>query len=166
MSWAATRDTTRVEDRAYSLLGIFDINMPMIYGEGDKAFRRLQEEIARETNDLSLFAWRASPSTAGKSQIFRGLFATSPNEFSSCATITNSVARHDTQQEFSLTNKGVRIQTKLFKHADNAYIMSLGLTLATGVPVCISLTRTTDGFVRNEPWSLEYERTVTNADNI
>ncbi|KAF4820430.1 Vegetative incompatibility protein HET-E-1 [Colletotrichum siamense] len=164
MSWAATRDTTRVEDRAYSLLGIFDINMPMIYGEGHKAFRRLQEEIARETNDLSLFAWRACPPTEGKTQRFRGLFATSPSEFSSCATITKSVARHDTQQEFSLTNKGVRIQTKLFKHADNAYIMSLGLTLATGIPVCISLTRTTDGFVRNEPWSLEYERAVTNAD--
>jgi len=38
MSWAAKRETTRVEDRAYSLLGLFGVNMSMIYGEGDKAF--------------------------------------------------------------------------------------------------------------------------------
>ncbi|KAK1527103.1 HET domain-containing protein [Colletotrichum costaricense] len=59
MSWAAHRRTTRVEDRAYSLLGLFDIHIPMIYGEGRKAFQRLQEEIAKETDDLSLFAWVA-----------------------------------------------------------------------------------------------------------
>ncbi|KUJ20753.1 HET-domain-containing protein [Mollisia scopiformis] len=57
MSWAASRSTTRVEDNAYCLIGIFDINMSMIYGEGRKAFYRLQEEIAKETNDLSFFAW-------------------------------------------------------------------------------------------------------------
>jgi hypothetical protein len=40
------RDTTREEDKAYSLLGIFDVHMPLLYGEGEKrAFRRLQEEI-------------------------------------------------------------------------------------------------------------------------
>ena len=46
MSWAKGRETKREEDKAYSLLGIFDIYMPLIYGEGMKnAFRRLQEEI-------------------------------------------------------------------------------------------------------------------------
>ena len=58
LSWAARRETTREEDRAYSLLGIFDINMPTLYGEGTRAFRRLQEEIVRRIPDLSLFAWR------------------------------------------------------------------------------------------------------------
>ncbi|PIL23332.1 hypothetical protein GSI_14643 [Ganoderma sinense ZZ0214-1] len=57
LSWASTRKTTRVEDRAYSLLGIFDINMPTLYGEGNRAFRRLQEEIMRRIPDQSLFAW-------------------------------------------------------------------------------------------------------------
>lgn len=43
MSWAATRETTKGEDRAYSLLGLFDVNMPLLYGEGErKAFLRLQ----------------------------------------------------------------------------------------------------------------------------
>ena len=61
MSWAASKQTTRVEDMAYCLLGIFDVNMPMLYGEGQKAFIRLQEEILKEFDDHSLFAWKAAP---------------------------------------------------------------------------------------------------------
>ncbi|KAI0745985.1 hypothetical protein C8Q76DRAFT_665356 [Earliella scabrosa] len=57
MSWAAKRQTTRVEDQAYSLLGIFDINMPTLYGEGSRAFMRLQEEVLRTIPDQSIFAW-------------------------------------------------------------------------------------------------------------
>jgi hypothetical protein len=54
MSWAAYRATTRVEDRAYSLMGIFVIYMPLLYGEGSQAFIRLQEEILKKTGDLSI----------------------------------------------------------------------------------------------------------------
>ncbi|KAI0411000.1 HET-domain-containing protein [Xylaria grammica] len=54
MKWAAMRETTRPEDTAYCLLGIFGINMPLLYGEGHNAFIRLQEEICRQTNDMSL----------------------------------------------------------------------------------------------------------------
>ncbi|KIM56634.1 hypothetical protein SCLCIDRAFT_29474 [Scleroderma citrinum Foug A] len=57
MSWAANRTTTRVEDRAYSLMGLLDVNMPMLYGEGKMAFHRLQLEIIRSSNDQSIFAW-------------------------------------------------------------------------------------------------------------
>ncbi|KAF2247258.1 HET-domain-containing protein, partial [Trematosphaeria pertusa] len=57
MSWASTRQATRIEDTAYSLLGIFDINMPLLYGEGKNAFVRLQQEILRNSSDQSLFAW-------------------------------------------------------------------------------------------------------------
>jgi len=60
MSWAAYRTTTRVEDRAYSLMGLLDVNMPMLYGEGKKAFHRLQLEIIRASNDQSIFAWGCS----------------------------------------------------------------------------------------------------------
>jgi hypothetical protein len=56
MSWAATRETTRIEDIAYCLLGIFEVNLPLLYGEEENAFRRLQEEIVRSTTDLSIFA--------------------------------------------------------------------------------------------------------------
>ncbi|KAF2968342.1 hypothetical protein GQX73_g5225 [Xylaria multiplex] len=58
MSWAAKRKTSRDEDVAYCLLGIFNVNLPMIYGEGLKAFRRLQEQLVHEyPQDYSLFAW-------------------------------------------------------------------------------------------------------------
>ncbi|KAK0632802.1 heterokaryon incompatibility protein-domain-containing protein [Immersiella caudata] len=70
MSWAARRETKRKEDLAYCLLGIFDVTMPMIYGEGaDQAFLRLQEQIMRMTRDDSILAWgqlgcwTAGPST-------------------------------------------------------------------------------------------------------
>ena len=46
MSWAEKRETRREEDKAYSLLGIFSVHIPLIYGEGkDNALRRLREEI-------------------------------------------------------------------------------------------------------------------------
>ncbi|KAM5530691.1 hypothetical protein V8D89_015663 [Ganoderma adspersum] len=57
MRWAAKREATRVEDEAYSLLGIFGITMPTLYGEGAYSFRRLQEEILQRIPDQSLFAW-------------------------------------------------------------------------------------------------------------
>ncbi|EJF60890.1 HET-domain-containing protein, partial [Dichomitus squalens LYAD-421 SS1] len=57
MSWAAGRQTTRVEDQAYSLQGLLGINMHTLYGEGEQAFRRLQEEILTRYPDQSILAW-------------------------------------------------------------------------------------------------------------
>ncbi|TLS25613.1 hypothetical protein PpBr36_07552 [Pyricularia pennisetigena] len=58
MSWFANRVTSREEDIAYCMLGIFDVNMPLLYGEGSNAFVRLQEEIIKKSDDHSLFAWK------------------------------------------------------------------------------------------------------------
>ncbi|KAK3367356.1 hypothetical protein B0T24DRAFT_491092, partial [Lasiosphaeria ovina] len=60
MSWASKRNTTRSEDLAYSLMGIFDVHIPLLYGEGDRAFLRLQQEIIRASSDESLFCWGLS----------------------------------------------------------------------------------------------------------
>lgn len=60
MCWAANRQTTREEDIAYCLLGLFSVNMPMLYGEGSRAFLRLQEEILKNSDDQSIFAWTTS----------------------------------------------------------------------------------------------------------
>ena len=57
MSWAANRSTTRVEDEAYCLLGLFDLTLPILYGEGRRAFQRLQEELAKRSSDTTLFVW-------------------------------------------------------------------------------------------------------------
>lgn len=81
MSWAAQRETSRIEDTAYSLLGLFDINMPLLYGEGSKAFMRLQYEILQTQEDDSIFAW-----TDDKVQ-YCGLFARSPAAFARSGNI-------------------------------------------------------------------------------
>jgi hypothetical protein len=85
MSWAANRETRRVEDIAYSLLGLFGVSMPVIYGEGHTAFTRLQEKIFQRTDDATLFAWQSSNSN----HMYRGLFAQSPFEFAHFATRSN-----------------------------------------------------------------------------
>ncbi len=60
MAWASTRETTREEDVAYSLLGIFGVNMPLLYGEGPKAFLRLQHEIIKNLDDDSILGMGVS----------------------------------------------------------------------------------------------------------
>lgn len=53
MAWAARRHTTREEDSAYCLLGLFNVNMPLLYGEGSKTFLSFQEEIIKVSTDLA-----------------------------------------------------------------------------------------------------------------
>ncbi|KAM7197482.1 vegetative incompatibility protein HET-E-1 [Naviculisporaceae sp. PSN 640] len=72
MYWASRRETTRPEDMAYCLFGLFDVNMPLLYGEGGKkAFMRLQSAILEVTQDLSMLAWKlpaATTQTVGSSR--------------------------------------------------------------------------------------------------
>lgn len=81
--WASKRETTRFEDRAYCLLGIFGINMPLLYGEGNNAFRRLQLDILKGSTDHTLFAWTGEG-------MERGLLAQSPAEFANCGAFVKS----------------------------------------------------------------------------
>lgn len=86
MSWASTRKTKRKEDMAYCLLGIFDISMPMIYGEGDRAFLRLQEHIMRHIRDDSILSWGfRSPGIQST-----GALAKSPSDFATCGDIVSN----------------------------------------------------------------------------
>lgn len=90
MSWAARRETSKAEDVAYCLLGIFDVNIPLLYGEGsERAFiNRLQEEIAKTSNDQSIFAWQVPP---GLPKPQHGLFAPSPKYFAGADNIVCGV---------------------------------------------------------------------------
>ncbi|KAF2163983.1 hypothetical protein M409DRAFT_68226 [Zasmidium cellare ATCC 36951] len=82
MSWAADRETTKSEDRAYCLLGLFNINMVPIYGEGERAFIRLQEELIRNSDDHTIFAWSMDPTKYRLS----GLLAPSHRHFKDCSS--------------------------------------------------------------------------------
>jgi heterokaryon incompatibility protein (HET) len=107
MHWASKRKTTRVEDRAYSLLGLFDVNMPMIYGEGIKAFRRLQEEILKSTDDQSIFAWHSQEYSEGTAV---DVFASSPSDFVGSGAIAREPFHRVRGKPTAITNQGVIIE--------------------------------------------------------
>ncbi|KAH7417941.1 heterokaryon incompatibility protein-domain-containing protein [Cadophora sp. MPI-SDFR-AT-0126] len=100
------RTTKRDEDMAYCLLGIFDVTMPMLYGEGMRAFSRLQEEIIKRSNDMTIFAWTQPE---GQQEDASGaLFAPSPAFFAQSGDI-NVFGRRFMDLDFVLTNKGLRM---------------------------------------------------------
>ena len=130
MSWASARQSTRAEDMAYCLLGIFNINMPLLYGEGDRAFRRLQEEIIRKIDDDSILAWALSPEDKTPSPL--GLIsnydrpdlwhttsvdflAHSPKDFKDCADLSRRMVPSSL---FTLTNTGLQIQLPIVQTSE------------------------------------------------
>jgi len=124
MSWATGRKTSRTEDMAYCLMGLFNVNMPMLYGEGRKAFIRLQECILQTTDDLSLFCWTTStalPST------HRGLLARSPKEFARARSRPITWKRKTEFEPHQLTNRGIRLYVRLIPREDrqNEFIAHL-----------------------------------------
>ncbi|KAK5657206.1 hypothetical protein OQA88_3264 [Cercophora sp. LCS_1] len=111
MSWAAGRRTTRLEDEAYCLLGLFNVNMPMLYGEGRRAFNRLQQEILRQSDDQSLFAW-SQPEPQHSYTSLSGLFAPSPEHFrhASNVRLLPHAPGQDYETEFELVHQLVRMK--------------------------------------------------------
>jgi hypothetical protein len=121
MSWASHRKAKRLEDQAYSLMGIFDINMPLLYGEGSKAFLRLQQEIIKISNDQSIFAWTIPDAEDDE---VHGLLASSPEMFlQSRDTIERSPGRH--QVPYSMSHQGLSITLPMEVCADGTWTAQL-----------------------------------------
>jgi hypothetical protein len=95
MSWAADRN---------SLLGLFNANMPLLYGEGERSFRRLQEEILRSSHDQSIFAWQSND----RSEMFCGLLAKSPSDFRYSGNIS-SLDFISRREPIATTSRGIRV---------------------------------------------------------
>jgi hypothetical protein len=102
MSWASKRETTRVEDLAYRLMGLFGIYMPMLYGEGERAFIRLQEEIMKVSDDHSLFAWRSTEDHGG-------ILATSPAAFADSGKVIPANPSYPTSSPSTLSGRGIHL---------------------------------------------------------
>lgn len=101
MSWAAERTTTKAEDGAYCLMGLFDVNMPLLYGEGGtKAFRRLQRAIIEQSDDESIFAFYGGGGG--------GMLADSPQDFRGSGRVCR--ANRVKRSPYVITHKGLRIQ--------------------------------------------------------
>ncbi|CAH0025049.1 unnamed protein product [Clonostachys rhizophaga] len=119
MSWAANRGTKREEDIAYCLLGIFGVTMPMIYGEGDQAFIRLQEAIMKHTRDDSILAWglNAVESVPSNSTdvVSAGILATAPSDFENCGRIV--LRKQDALAANTFDISGGRLRVHLPLHA-------------------------------------------------
>ncbi|KAK1752902.1 heterokaryon incompatibility protein-domain-containing protein [Echria macrotheca] len=115
MSWAANRACTRVEDVAYSLLGLFGINMPLLYGEESKAFERLQEEILKTIDDHSLFASVPMDESNERSryQIVTSILARSPRDFRQSSDVVRN--GEELGEPSQITKHGLRIQLPLRK---------------------------------------------------
>ena len=118
MSWPAKRKTTRLEDEAYCLLGIFDVNMPLLYGEEEKAFRRLQHEIIASTPDLSIFAWCLpsgphAPTTRSAPRTYCGILADSPAAFLECVDLLK--VPHHTWRDVSVCSIGIKTNIQILR---------------------------------------------------
>ncbi|KAJ2975956.1 hypothetical protein NUW58_g8212 [Xylaria curta] len=117
MSWASKRKTTRIEDEAYCLLGLFGVSMPLIYGEGRKAFRRLQEEIIKQSDDETIFAW-------ARNDAYGMLLASSPSFFEASGSFIRADNMGEDSQgqlardslPFTVTNKGVQISLPVIEN--------------------------------------------------
>jgi hypothetical protein len=111
MSWASRRETLRSEDMAYCLMGLFKVNMPLLYGEGSSAFYRLQLEIMKQSDDESIFAWSEAE---WQSHQESGLLAHSPAAFKDSGRIRFSRSKRGAGAPYSMTNKGLQITLSLF----------------------------------------------------
>lgn len=103
MSWASNRTTTRVEDMEYCLLGLFDVNMPLLYGEGRKAFFRLQLEVLRNSDDESIYAWKSKDNP-------RGMLAASPVDFADAGEIRKMALGPELRLPWAWINKGLELR--------------------------------------------------------
>lgn len=129
MSWASSRVTTRIEDTAYCLLGIFDVNMPLIYGEGPKAFQRLQEEIMKISADQSLLAWGFGCKNSSLWGVSTAL-ALSPADFAGC---NNVVAWGPSRpgDSFFMTQRGLSLNLPVAMSLDGGNLVYFVLNCTT-----------------------------------
>jgi hypothetical protein len=112
-SWASGRETTVEEDESYSLLGLFGISLPLIYGEGGRqAFNRLQRQLIHVYHDDSVFAWKSSQ-PASKSEV--GILACSVKDFWDASKVT----ARQYGNAYSMTNRGLEMTSKYWRQRSN-----------------------------------------------
>jgi ankyrin repeat protein len=162
MSWASKRETTRTEDLAYCLMGLFGIYMPMLYGEGERAFIRLQEEIMRISDDHSLFAWRSEEDHGG-------ILAISPAAFADSGNIIPVSPTYGTSNSATLSSRGINLSLRFVNSGQQ---VGKGLAILhcteTGKERMRLALHLKDVFLRNEDFVREQSTTLelVNMENI
>lgn len=157
-SWASLRQTTRAEDMAYCLLGLVDVNMPMLYGEGHKAFYRLQLEIIKHQNDHTVFAWN---SQKHHSQLSTTILAPSPAAFESSARFHPiTTHRPAAALTYEMTNNGLRLSLPCVVISQERMIAIFDCENENGDRLGIWLERSEGESFRRPPgWDLSLMKT-------
>ncbi|KAL8788190.1 MAG: hypothetical protein Q9213_001829 [Squamulea squamosa] len=106
MSWLSGRETSRIEDMAYCMLGLCGVNMPLLYGERERAFTRLQSEIIKSSDDESICAWFTRYEADRE---HTGILAVSPRASERSGQIELHAPMIG-KRPFSMTNKGLQYQ--------------------------------------------------------
>jgi hypothetical protein len=115
-SWAALRLTTRLEDKAYCLMGLLGVNMPLLYGEGDDAFVRLQEKVINSSDDISLLAWGYNlPSEVIEELGYDKVLARSPMAFKKYPKSNHQHLRRPLKAHSTVTGHGLHIELPLLR---------------------------------------------------
>jgi len=127
MSWLSARNTTHVEDLAYCMLGIFDLNIPLLYGEGPKAFLRLREEITRVSNDSIIFCWSWIPEYVLEN--WTSMLAPLPRLFQDAGDYAEAIDFEEAAV-YSMANAGLSIH--LSKAATSIYSLVILKVRRTG----------------------------------
>jgi len=97
LQWASTRATTRQEDTAYSLFGIFGVHLPVIYGEKKhNALGRLLEAIVARSGDITALDW------VGKSSEFNSCLPADITPYQIPPCTFQSLSENDIQTAVSL----------------------------------------------------------------
>ena len=145
MAWSAHRQTTRPEDEAYCLLGLFDINMPLLYGEGRKAFMRLQQQLMQVAADDTLFCWGrdafAEPDSYPDVE-WSGLLAKSPSWFSGLQSTSLKLELRQQPSHYMLTNRGVLLTLPRTTYGDTPFdseMLVIPLNVKTASGKCLAL---------------------------
>lgn len=134
MSWMSKRLTTRVEDMAYCMLGIFEINMPLLYGEGSRAFLRLQEEILKVTDDQTIFCWEWNRSHVVDDWV--SILAPCPAVFELSSNFYPSVIDDNAEVvPYSITNVGLSIKLPFIETADPNLVYGVLRLINAGLAV-------------------------------
>jgi hypothetical protein len=124
MCWASKRETTRLEDQAYCLMGLFGVKMPPLYGEGRHAFMRLQSEIINKTDDETIFAWMRPEGFRSSGLIDEtGMLAPSPAYFERSGHVRTFLFDHD-RPPHTMTNKGLRLELLSFEASKGVEVIA------------------------------------------
>ena len=173
MSWAARRETRRAEDRAYCLLGLFDVSLPVIYGEGgEQAFWRLQDQMMRTTRDDSILAWGIAPHRQQElsHHVPGKVLASSPADFASSGSIAYMPRAGAPISNLELSGGSLRMQIRLQQFDSGLAIgwLNCGPEHEQDNSVAIPLVRADDGgpdeYVRPKGWFADLQPTP--ADGV